>query len=219
MRGGDPASGASPFAFLNDFVVATVNEIITKKTDEFNQTVENLKTQVFKEIYSLAREIPGIRDQLVKDLRGVDGYTPIKGKDYFDGKAGQKPVLGIDYFIPEPITGPAGSPDKPDDVVEKVNNATKKVLQESVENLPETIAELKNTIRTRARQIGGGGGTVTYKTPSGAVNGTNDAFTVTSKPIHIVSDGIVYFENNGYTLAGLAVTMTVPPSQYIRYAV
>lgn len=29
---------------------------------------------------------------------GKDGYTPIKGIDYFDGKDGRTPVKGVDYF-------------------------------------------------------------------------------------------------------------------------
>ena len=30
--------------------------------------------------------------------RGEDGYTPVKGVDYFDGKDGYTPVKGVDYF-------------------------------------------------------------------------------------------------------------------------
>ncbi len=30
--------------------------------------------------------------------KGADGYTPIKGVDYFDGKDGYTPVKGVDYF-------------------------------------------------------------------------------------------------------------------------
>lgn len=46
---------------------------------------------------------------------GKDGYTPIKGVDYFDGKDGEQgpagkdgytPIKGVDYFDGEP--GPAG---------------------------------------------------------------------------------------------------------------
>lgn len=31
-------------------------------------------------------------------LNGKDGYTPVKGIDYFDGKDGYTPVKGVDYF-------------------------------------------------------------------------------------------------------------------------
>lgn len=30
--------------------------------------------------------------------RGQNGYTPVKGKDYFDGKDGKTPEKGVDYF-------------------------------------------------------------------------------------------------------------------------
>ena len=31
-------------------------------------------------------------------LQSLNGYTPIKGIDYFDGKDGETPVKGVDYF-------------------------------------------------------------------------------------------------------------------------
>ena len=36
------------------------------------------------------------------NIKGKDGYTPVKGKDYFDGEPGYTPVKGIDYFDGEP---------------------------------------------------------------------------------------------------------------------
>ena len=35
---------------------------------------------------------------LLNGPKGDDGYTPVKGIDYFDGQAGYTPVKGIDYF-------------------------------------------------------------------------------------------------------------------------
>lgn len=41
--------------------------------------------------------------------KGDDGYTPVKGKDYFDGKDGYTPVKGVDYFDgKDGAAGPAG---------------------------------------------------------------------------------------------------------------
>jgi hypothetical protein len=40
------------------------------------------------------------------EFDGADGYTPVKGKDYFDGKNGndgKTPVKGVDYFTLEDI--------------------------------------------------------------------------------------------------------------------
>lgn len=34
----------------------------------------------------------------LQGVDGVDGYTPVKGVDYFDGEDGYTPVKGVDYF-------------------------------------------------------------------------------------------------------------------------
>ena len=62
--------------------------------------------------------------------------------------------------------------------------------------------------------LGGGGSSIS--TPTGTVNGSNTSFTASATPLFVVSDGIVYFESFGYSLSGLAITMSIPPSQYIR---
>jgi len=61
---------------------------------------------------------------------------------------------------------------------------------------------------------GGGGGTIS--TPTGTVNSSNTSFTAADTPLFVVSDGTIYFEGFGYSLSGLAITMTIPPSQYLR---
>jgi len=65
------------------------------------------------------------------------------------------------------------------------------------------------------RSFYGGSGT-TVETPSGTVNGSNTSFTATATPLYVVSDGAMYFEGAGYTIVGLAITMTVAPSSFIR---
>ncbi len=61
-----------------------------------------------------------------------------------------------------------------------------------------------------------GGGSFIVETPTGAVNGTNPTFTVTATPAWIVADGVTYYQGAGYSLAGLTVTMDIPPSSFIR---
>lgn len=75
-------------------------------------------------------------EELKKKLNlqdGKDGYTPIKGKDYFDGKT---PILGVDFeiptkeevinaikpFIPPPVKGDNGSPDTAEQVRDKLTS-------------------------------------------------------------------------------------------------
>lgn len=59
-------------------------------------------------------------------------------------------------------------------------------------------------------------GGYTVETPAGTVDGSNTAFTVTVAPVYIVIDGVTYFVNNGYTLSGLNLTVSVPPTGFIR---
>lgn len=40
----------------------------------------------------------GTEEEWLESLEGKDGYTPVKGVDYFDGKDGYTPVKGVDYF-------------------------------------------------------------------------------------------------------------------------
>lgn len=69
----------------------------------------------------------------------------------------------------------------------------------------------------------GGGGSISFETPSGTVDGTNTTFTVTVAPLYIVTDGVQYFENipaasPEYTRSGLTITTKVPPTEFIRSA-
>ena len=54
------------------------------------------------------------------------------------------------------------------------------------------------------------------ETPVGTVNGINKTFTVSNTPKYVVSDGVTYFANNGYTIVGLTITMDYAPTGFIR---
>lgn len=58
------------------------------------------------EVQQIYNDIHGIREDIeagmLKGDKGDDGYTPVKGVDYFDGEPGYTPQKGIDYFDGEP---------------------------------------------------------------------------------------------------------------------
>lgn len=62
-----------------------------------------------------------------------DGYTPIKGKDYFDGKDGYTPKKGVDYFDGENGTSPS---------VEDITQATSEKLTPLVPKKEEILSEV-----------------------------------------------------------------------------
>lgn len=61
----------------------------------------------------------------------------------------------------------------------------------------------------------GGNASLTLLAATGTVDGINTAFTFTTKPTYIVSDGAWYTENNGWTWSGSTATMSVPPQSVI----
>ncbi len=75
-------------------------------------------------------------------------------------------------------------------------------------------AGLVDGSKTTTSSSGTGGYTV--ETPSGTVDENNTTFTVTVVPVYIVSDGITYFNKNGFTISGLTLTLSIPPTSYIR---
>lgn len=60
------------------------------------------------------------------------------------------------------------------------------------------------------------GSGATIETPTGAVNSSNQTFTVSAEPQYVIADGVTYFDGAGYTYAALSITMDTAPSQYIR---
>ncbi len=60
---------------------------------------------------------------------------------------------------------------------------------------------------------GGGGGiaSLTFETPTGAVNGVNDDFVFTDAPIFVTYQGVIQDLTDDYTLVGSTVTFVVPP--------
>lgn len=57
---------------------------------------------------------------------------------------------------------------------------------------------------------------VQTETPTGDVDSSNTTFTVNNTPKFVVSDGAIYFEDEGYSIAGDTITMDLPPSIFIR---
>ena len=56
-----------------------------------------------------------------------------------------------------------------------------------------------------------GGGGFTNLTATGNVDGDNVTFTFTQKPTYIISDGVWYIENSGWTWLTLTATLGSPP--------
>jgi hypothetical protein len=174
-------------------------------------------------------------------INGVDGETPQLGVHYWTPKHQQQIKQEVLAMVPIPKDGEDAVID--DAVIQNVVDTIKeqKLNIDHISGLRDTIDKLGREA-SKSGYIHGGGDTVaagtgvaittnsqgqrvisvvssapTPLTPTGAVNGVNASFVVASRPSSVISDGITYFENSGYTYAALTITLDVPPSQYIRY--
>ena len=173
--------------------------VVEKKTEKI---IERIETPIYntevKEV-AVADTAEDIRNklELLKDeerldkkaIRGLENYDEVAKNAY---NAVTRVISNTRNFyqlldVPQGYSGQAG-----------------KVLKV---NASETGLEFAST---------SGGVGYTIGTPSGSVNSSNVTFTVTSAPVFIISDGITYFENAGYTRSLLTLTLDVPPSSYIR---
>lgn len=106
---------------------------------------------------SLIEEISNLEDRLdnMEELaKGEDGYTPIKGVDYFDGRDGYTPKKGVDYFDGEPGKTPTESellkliepliPEAPDTSIVAIE-ASKMALESILPTIPK-IDDFKKEI-------------------------------------------------------------------------
>lgn len=75
-----------------------------------------------------------------------------------------------------------------------------------------TVGSGLQIVGTTMSIVGGGGGyTLTDKT-SGNIDGVNKTFGFPSQPLFVVSDGVWYRVNAGWTWDGAHVVMTIPPN-------
>lgn len=222
--------GASPDEW-KQLVLALAEDLITKKITEKSEEIDRelkkvsealkgvngkIELEVQKAFRSgeVRKTVIAIaQDMLSRQLRGEPGYTPVKGKDYFDGRDGQTPDT---QFIIETILGKLrvprdgergltgkdgkdGSPDTPDQIVEKINRADKKIKQSAIEGLLEQFTSLMRSIREKTvSQIGGGGDSVQYYDLSSQCNGVTKTFTLPSNARRILGVWGTQFPSGGF---------------------
>lgn len=178
----------------------------------------------------------GIDGKDGKDGKSIKGEKGDKGDK---GDAGIKPIRGIDYFTQEDISyllNQVLGQIKHEEIASKVIGT----LKEKKGKTKLSIKDLQDHEFVMGRLLRGGGDTVTaganitittdanghkvitgtaggslsILAATGAINGSNTAFTFVSKPTLVISDGISLRENNGWTWnAGLlTATLSVAPT-------
>ena len=197
--------------------IKELKDRVSPSSQEIKAVLE--QTAIMMDRFSSVERLKGDRGELgdkgERGIDGTDGYTPIKNIDYFDGKDGK---AGESTKGERGDMGKDGSPDTAEQIANKLNTLSEVIEQNTIKGLKDTFEKIRASMG--GMRQGSFGGVlsvgVRVETPVGIVDGINTAFTAFKSPKYIVSDGITYFENNGYTIAGKSLTLTVPPSQYIR---
>jgi hypothetical protein len=168
---------------------------------------------------------------------GKDGYTPVKDKDYFDGKDGES-IVG-----PKGEDGKDGSPDTAEQVRDKLESLKEEARLDvkAIKGLDDFETKLVDSIVNRALEIldrrtqylitkisnvqsqvdalGSSSGGLNIEDPtSGSINGSNTIFTFATVPSYLSIDDTNKFEGTDYTRVGTTVTITngSPPVNSIK---
>lgn len=170
---------------------------------------------------------------------GKDAYIPKKNKDYFDGKDGldadeEYIISEITKLIPEYKEVIL---DNGEEIIRKINEAIGfKINASQIVGLPNFTREIIREVGAHGGAyetpikgsatiivskdafgayvislVAGAGGGANFETPVGTIDGTNVTFTVSNTPKAVILNGATYFQNDGYTLSGLTITMLVVP--------
>lgn len=159
---------------------------------------EELKTIIKPLIPAPIKGDKGDKGDSIKGDKGDDGYTPIKGKDYFDGKDGKTPSEKelkklINPLIPLPIKGDKGekgdngSPDTASEIVIKLES-----LKGDLRLDASAIKGLEKLIKGKITGNGLGG---FYNTGGDGLKFVTTDSTLTglgtpASPLHAVGGGI-----------------------------
>jgi exonuclease VII small subunit len=136
-----------------------------------------------------------------------DGYTPIKGKDYFDGLPGRDGQL---------ITS--------EDVRDKLERLKEDERLDlgAIKGLKTILREFRRSLSGRAKGTPFGGSVVHKfmddETPSGTVNGSNTTFTTAKSPLglKVYVNGQKMTVTEDYTLSNKTITFnTAPPTNSV----
>ena len=194
----------------NNKTIAELKSIFEELKDNLESTTNSELSRVINELKEFSAKIEKdqkialdfIKDK-VKNLKGKDGYTPVKGKDYFDGKNGKD-----------------GSPDTPDQILDKISGLLE--IKE-IKGLVEALEELKK-IREERRIFGGGFNKMAMDihildpyTPTGTIDGANCDFVLTKAPnpsssLKVWRGGALMSLTGDYTLSGKTLTFLIAPA-------
>ena len=159
-------------------------------------------------------------EQGLQGEQGEKGDSGVQGGNGEKGERGEKGEKGEQGAQGQPSTEYT-----PDEFVALINSATTKIDPQAIRgltNILKFIEEYGSNNNPMGAYASGGSNDKGLKelSTTDAVDGTRVTFSFSQKPTYIVSDGVWYKENSGWTWDGTAVqaTLSIPPS-YLIFAI
>ena len=191
-----------------------LEKLIKKISEQYlKESVEQYLRQIQPELLQKVvskidmSKLKGVKGDSIKGDKG-DFVKGDDGKNGVDGIDGKTPIKNIDFFDGE--KGSDGIEIKPNEVIQKINSAKDKINKSRIDGLEEQLKLLSRSIREKRISKGGGMGNVFSETPVGNVNGSNDTFTLTNKPknnaLLLFVNGQLQRATNEYALSDKTIT-------------
>ena len=205
--------------------------------DMVREEVEHFKGEIMEELRRIMNDKIG--EEGITTLKGERGYTPQREIDYFTSeeikgiKDELRPIKGKDYF--DGIDGmPGKNPSKKELAfllgleIKKLKLPKNFKVEEMADAIARSLEKLQGNNRldyqalknkpgipayTQKKFAGrGGGGGINELIATGTINGSNVTFTFVQEPSYIVSDGLQYKKNAGWTWSYPTATLSIPPT-------
>lgn len=121
---------------LNIGIKEAKRELLTKMDTELANS-----SMVNRVVDNLIKESKGDKGEKGDSIKGKDGYTPIKGKDYFDGKNAdeEKIIITVLSKIPKPKNGKDGKPANEEKIIRKIFEQIKLPKDINLEDLIKKV--------------------------------------------------------------------------------
>jgi hypothetical protein len=225
-------TGDSTASFLAMAIVDKIQSLKGEKGDTPVKGQDYFTEQELNQIVSYIKDMV-VTPELIKKATPVKGKDYVDGKNYVLTDSDKKDIAkSIKVPVVDKIIEKTEVIREIPSVIKDV--VTKKQLDEITKGILDGMVKVDGRIKAIDQRwggkglsrvshdstlsgdgttsspltvVGGSGGTVAVETPSGTINGTNATFTVLNTPKWITINGITYYENDGYTLSGLTITI------------
>lgn len=193
-------------------IVLSIKDSMVKAVEDLEKRYADTPEQIVADNFKIVKNIERHISQIIK---GKDGYSPVKGKDYFDGANGKAGLPGRNGK--DGRDGRPGSPDTPEMILKKLRQlpAEKGLRIDDIYDLRRLLGEIKGVAQRvipMGGSAGGGGRIVKSYDLSSSLNGVLKTFSLPAFwriiSVHSTAFPNAFRETTDYTYDASAMTIT-----------